>query len=82
MGIVKQSKSQAKVGTKPARVAKVNITGLPRDPATCQHSHREHVEVPPGRHNGLPRVNASWCSLSPPVYSPHGSGTRGDFDIR
>lgn len=36
--VVKQSKSQAKVGSKPARVAKVNIAGLPRDPAVCQHS--------------------------------------------
>lgn len=39
MGIVRQSKPQAKVGSEPAtRVAKINISGLPRDRAVCQYS--------------------------------------------
>lgn len=48
-GIVKQSKSQAKVGSKPARVAELNITGLPRDQATYQHSPRGSCGNAPGK---------------------------------
>lgn len=74
VGRVKQPKSLAMVGSKPA--------WLPKDPAACQHSPREQVEVPLGRHDCPPWMNTSWSSLSPIVYSAHGSRKWGKFDVR